>query len=411
MLSRKQAAYCSNGSYAISLEDIGRAALADCVASEQKRFGVSGAELYNPDLKFHQIIKSGQIAAIPLVVLFHSYIVVHDEGITYWKYYYLNYYLGPMLMPLFFCAAGMSMSRVLKMRSLAFAKSRLASYIWIYIIWSLILGLIELVASGGEYKGALYTLADIVLMLIRPTGVLWFLHHLIIFIAATKVVSGKSGATVLGVILFFYCVEYYFYTFYLDRFLLNFWFFMLGYYFKCNIEQILLKTRMNTVYGLFAIYSLWVVAASNVHALSFPMIACPFGFIGFVWFSRIADRLLGARFLHKTMIGSDDVFAIYLVHMPFVIALSRVAVFSKGFVSIVVLKLMSPLCVAFGALILAAVTANWLKRLPWLFYPPRWFARICSDVLGRILHQLRVTVRFLVRMARIRMGTLEPGAL
>lgn len=122
--------------------------------------------------------------SIILVVMMHSAYGVGAEtgeaGILHW----IIGWATPFRMPEFFLISGLFLSQVIARDWLKFSDRRIVHYLYFYALWAVIQIVFKVGLGTGE---PLSMLQQIVLAVVDPYGVLWFIYMLAVFSLMTKV--------------------------------------------------------------------------------------------------------------------------------------------------------------------------------------------------------------------------------
>ena len=130
-------------------------------------------------------------AAILLVVLWHTYLVVGSVGDFPPWLDFLNYALANVRVPLFFLASGLLMDRLVERPWTQLMRKRVVPLAWVLLLWTVI-------GSGVGLVVKLYPWEDkpppgVAQVLWLPQGVLWFVYALLVFAVLARVVASASG--------------------------------------------------------------------------------------------------------------------------------------------------------------------------------------------------------------------------
>lgn len=121
--------------------------------------------------------------SIILVVMMHSaYGVGDDTG----HVGYLNYIIGwatPFRMPEFFLISGLFLSQVIARPWGLYADRRIVHYLYFYGLWAVLQILFKVGLGTGDVSSAL---SSVVLAIVEPYGVLWFIYMLAVYSLAAK---------------------------------------------------------------------------------------------------------------------------------------------------------------------------------------------------------------------------------
>ena len=121
--------------------------------------------------------------SIILVVMMHSAYGVGEEtggtGVLHW----IIAFATPFRMPEFFLISGLFLSLVIARDWRLYGDRRVVHYLYFYALWALLQIAFKVGLGAGDPIGAT---TQLVLALVEPYGVLWFIYMLAVFSAATK---------------------------------------------------------------------------------------------------------------------------------------------------------------------------------------------------------------------------------
>lgn len=150
--------------------------------------------------------------AIILVVLNHAVIFLVPVGLAQELWLMTNTFFQAFRMPLFFLAAGLFAGSAVARSWIGLWRTRLALLVWAYFLWTAIRFIYFLIFP---YAGRAWETDPLLLLLspVWPSTGLWFLHALVFFLVATKLMHGRippalqvAGAAILSTAMFAYPV-------------------------------------------------------------------------------------------------------------------------------------------------------------------------------------------------------------
>lgn len=137
---------------------------------------------------------------ILLVVMGHAITELNAHGYYTWLWEDVNFFLGPIRMPLFFMLSGLFAGKALKESWYRLADRRIWVMVWLYVIWVPVRDLVifllpytRVEASGIVYPPGVMDQASWIPKLyntfhaaVEPTSYLWFLWALALFAILTR---------------------------------------------------------------------------------------------------------------------------------------------------------------------------------------------------------------------------------
>lgn len=196
--------------------------------------------------------------SIILVVMMHSaYGVGDDTG----HVGYLNYIIGwatPFRMPEFFLISGLFLTQVIARPWRLYADRRIVHYLYFYALWAVLQILFKVGLGTGDVGSAL---TGVVLAIVEPYGVLWFIYMLAVYSLAAKLLhtlkaphwATLGGAAVLQILP----VHTGLYT--IDNFAEYFVYFYAGYALATQIFRIVDWAQRHVTLSLIALLAFGVV--------------------------------------------------------------------------------------------------------------------------------------------------------
>lgn len=122
------------------------------------------------------------ISILLVVMMYSAYSVGEDTGGIGFLHYIIAF-ATPFRMPEFFLISGLFLSQVIDRPLTRYADRRVLHYFYFYAIWMVIHVVFKVGIVATDPVGAL---SQIVVSLVEPYGVLWFIYVLALFSAATK---------------------------------------------------------------------------------------------------------------------------------------------------------------------------------------------------------------------------------
>src|SRR3954466_16263318 len=136
-------------------------------------------------------VDSAKGISIILVVMMYSVFNVGQDASGVGLFHYVIGFATPFRMPEFFLISGLFLDQVLAPNWRAYADRRVIHYIYFYALW----GVIHIVLKVGIMNAAPGEAArELLLSIVEPYGVLWFIYLLAAFSLVVKVTHELKAA-------------------------------------------------------------------------------------------------------------------------------------------------------------------------------------------------------------------------
>jgi uncharacterized membrane protein YcfT len=317
--------------------------------------------------------------AIVLVVLYHAVLLLRQAELAppYWNT--INSAFHVFRMPLFFFAAGLFASSTISRPWSGLWRSRLALLVWMYVVWGLMrFGYFLLIPNPSDPDET--SVLNLLLSPVWPTSGLWFLHALVVFLIAAKLMKQRVPnpvqvglAAVASIVMFSNLstgnVSY-------DGILRYFVFFIAA----CHHREFLIAQIRGKGWfwaigsGLiFSAVAAAIVLSPNGDLPGVPFLASIFAIgTGCLIAANIAGYRVGAAF---GFLGANTlpIYVSHVIILSALVALLRPAADSRT------VQLVGPALPVITAAVAIAVSLGvWrFLRAPratrWLYVPPEWF--------------------------------------
>ncbi|MFC7400955.1 acyltransferase family protein [Citricoccus sp. GCM10030269] len=317
--------------------------------------------------------------AILLVVLMHTILMVGQMGVDAERLWAISEDLQVLRMPLFFAASGIFAGSVVRRPWGRLWSSRLSLLVWTFLLWSLLrFGYFLLMPMEARPQET--DPMRLLMSLVEPTSGLWFLHALVVFFVATKLITrwvpGRwqlLGAAVLSIVFLM-----------LPSFSLS-WsgmgryyvFFLAGLHGKDVILRIVGRQRLAPGLVLFGgcaglTLLVFVLGLEDVGVVSFlvRILAVATGFVGAGLLVRMPVVSPALQYLGRNTLP------IYLAHVILVAFVGTVlTTLFPGLAA--ELGTVVALVVAAAAVIVSLVLERVVRGTPLevAYQPPGWFSR------------------------------------
>lgn len=276
-------------------------------------------------------------------------------------------------MPLFFLVSGMFSARVVNADWATLLRERIAVYMYIFVVWSIIV-FMSTVYLLSAFRGSTPDMTPMFRIFIDPPLTLWFIYALAIAIALTKLIARLPRYLVLIIAIGLYTWSVssgeWLKVSFIERIIRLMPFFLIGYYFRTNIEEIVSKLSGRwAIFLVISVVCILIVYYSDLRMIG-PIVFAT-SLLSIISVFLITNRWSeagGARVL--ALLGGASLY-IYVIHK---IPLFYVTLLAKTY-EVNTLPLMfaaSLLIVAFCVVVgrsLEQLGMRWLFRPPWMTQP------------------------------------------
>lgn len=196
--------------------------------------------------------------SIFLVVMMYCAASIGEDtgqtGLLHWAIAFAT----PFRMPEFFLLSGLFLSAVITRPWKAFADRRIVHYLYFYALWAIIHIVFKVGLVGMNPLGAL---GDMVLAIVQPYGVLWFIYMLAVLGCATKLLHDWRVPhwAVLAVAAILQMAPITTGSYAVDQFAEYYFYFYAGYAFAPQLFRLAQWTNHNTAAALVAVLA-WALA-------------------------------------------------------------------------------------------------------------------------------------------------------
>jgi len=188
--------------------------------------------------------------AIIMVVIHHVVVrdissVLYNETLDY-----LNNLFQTFRMPLFFFVSGMFIHKTVKSDFKLFFKFKIFHLLYLFLIWSVIRYFTVIIPEHILAGSSDESLSSILYVFIEPSGMLWFIYALAIFLLVTWLTSSFSAITLSFVMIFYVLtiqspVE----SSFVNNLVQFYPFYLLGYFTSAKAREI--ANKVNSYYLFF----------------------------------------------------------------------------------------------------------------------------------------------------------------
>ncbi len=203
--------------------------------------------------------------SIMLVVMMHSaYGVGEDLNGTGILHYVIGW-ATPFRMPEFFLISGLFLGPVIARPWLHYSDRRIVHYLYFYALWAVLQILVKVGLGTGDAGGAA---GQILLAIVEPYGVLWFIYMLALYSLAAKLLHTLKvphwAAFAVAAALQILPVHTGIYT--VDHFAEYFVYFFAGYAFAPWVFRVVEFAQKNAVYAVFCLLAYAILETFFVFA-------------------------------------------------------------------------------------------------------------------------------------------------
>lgn len=169
--------------------------------------------------------------SIILVVSTHSMFAEIDSSLYSDNLFFLNNIIVHMRMPLFFFVSGLFIHKAMTCNREDFLKTKVFNLFYLYVLWSIIVYVTKTLPDYYFFQYSEVTnLENILTIFYAPTGMLWFIYALLIFMVITRLAMPSLK------LVFIFSITCYLFVYKVgisgflgDRLITNYPFFLLGY--------------------------------------------------------------------------------------------------------------------------------------------------------------------------------------
>ncbi|MGU3539128.1 acyltransferase family protein [Methylobacterium sp. A54F] len=343
------------------------------------------------DVSVRTLINASQAFGMVLIISYHIHILLSPMSLSHWRFYQLLGFFGVFLMPMFFLFAGLSLSRIWRHKSYCFAKSRLISYSWLFLLWSAIYTCENIIFGVIQGKNIHGLIIDLMKEFLYPTSFLWFIYNLCIYIGISRFIPYRNRYLFLTAVLLMQVVCSVYDSRDMDRFIKCLLFFSIGYVLPNSVKKFITVVTIPRALVACFVYTVLYAASSEDNGLFRQLVDCGMTFLGVYWFSQasvIFYIILNSSHANKLACMNLQM---YLMHMPILLLIVMPIRISGIHINNNILTVVAPIIYLSVTLIVCFKIHNLLKAYSSLFSPPQLARRIGASILTRISSLLHRT--------------------
>lgn len=225
-----------------------------------------------PEKRRVQWIDYAKGLSIILVVSTHSMFAELDSTLYSDNLFFFNNIIVYIRMPLFFFISGLFIHKAMTCDRETFIKLKISNLLYLYILWSVIVYVTKTLPDYLFFQYSdLTSLENILTIFYAPTGMLWFIYALAIFIVVTRLIkSAPIIALSISVLLYLFIYEMGVGGFLGDRLITNYPFFLSGYI----LSNLTLRAvnNLKPYYLIMPVVYLALVSFISLNSLSIPRV-------------------------------------------------------------------------------------------------------------------------------------------
>lgn len=327
--------------------------------------------------------------ALVAVVLFHAFIVLYPHGLVYWGYQYAVDALTYIPMPVLFFISGLKFKSLLAKKNNKQLSSRIAVYTYLYVFWTAVYVAFQIMFGDRIIEIDAPTLYKVLISLVFPTTVLWFLYSLAVYFFFARLMArlGAWMQIAIGVLvaLFSYSENFVFENTLMYKVAGHFIYFLVGAHFGTRIQEGVFRPRWPTLAAVLLSYPVLLLLVRLAGVTQSPLVVEAMGVLGIAFFmilSAASLRLPFKRFFQ--MIGRNSL-PVYLLHSLFLKVLLVVWIgldvtgLSPAF------KLLNPVLIGAAAIYGSLLAYRSLRSVPGLFFAPVGMLKPLSSFINKVV--------------------------
>jgi uncharacterized membrane protein YcfT len=322
--------------------------------------------------------------SIILVVMMYSVFNVGQDAEGVGLFHYVIGFATPFRMPEFFLISGLFLSQVIDRPLRAFADRRVAHYLYFYALWAVIHIVLKIgVMSAAPAEAA----TDLLLAVVEPYGVLWFIYLLAVFSLVVKLLhDGKApawGVWLVGAAL--QMGDFTSGSYLVDQFCHYFVFFYSGYVFAPFLFRLVDAALRNQSFALLGLAAYALINIVLVFSPGYAVLPTEIqlGYAGLPGVrlilaiagstalcvgAALLSQLPGTRWLRWLGEHSIVVYLVFVLPMSF----ARLGLAKLGLIDDVTFSSGAVMVVAILSSLALYGLVQWTGRGKWLFERPAW---------------------------------------
>lgn len=306
--------------------------------------------------------------AIIMVVIHH--VVVRDTGSVLYSGVldYLNDLFQTFRMPLFFFVSGLFIHKTINSNFKHFFKFKISRLLYLFVLWSIIRYLTVTIPEHALTGSSDESLISILYIFVEPSGMLWFIYALAIFLTITWLTSAFPAVTLcFAMILYVLTIQMPADNHFINQLAQFYPFYLLGYFTSSTAHKIAYKVKGRYLIIPILLITLLVITKDTTFSevpLGIFILSCCSVLTGIIisayltkfkrlkWLGAIGRNTLPIYLMHYFPIGVLRVMLAPILPYPIVTA-----------IIIFVVALFAPLI---AARLFNKLNLNWLLEAPHL---------------------------------------------